>query len=83
MTALSLDGSDETGSWQDRTSCPGFVHHPEMNWPDTLAWGPDNALYVVSNHLHVWVDGNMNFTDPDIPNFRIWKIENVGASYTQ
>ena len=59
-----------------------FAHHPDMNWPDTLAWGPDGEMYVVSNHLHVWVDGDMNFDDPEIPNFRIWKIPGVGQSYT-
>lgn len=80
MTALSLDGLmkfDESTGQVSR-----FVHHPEMNWPDTLAWGPDGSLYVVSNHLHVWVDGDMNFESPEIPNFRIWRIPNVGQSYT-
>ncbi|MET1416012.1 L-dopachrome tautomerase-related protein [Roseibium sp. HPY-6] len=79
MTALSLDGImkfDESTGQVTR-----FVHHPEMNWPDTLAWGPDGSLYVVSNHLHVWVDGDMNFDAPKIPNFRIWRIPNVGQSY--
>ncbi len=80
MTALSLDGImkfDESTRQVSR-----FVHHPEMNWPDTLAWGPDGEMYVVSNHLHIWVDGDMNFEDPKIPNFRIWKIPGVGQSYT-
>lgn len=80
MTALSLDGVmkfDESTGQVSR-----FLHHPEMNWPDTLAWGPDGALYVVSNHLHVWVDGDMGFEAPAIPNFRIWKMPNVGQSYT-
>ncbi|WP_068117292.1 L-dopachrome tautomerase-related protein [Tropicimonas marinistellae] len=80
MTALSLDGvmkfDESTGA------VTRFAHHPEMNWPDTLAWGPDDALYVVSNHLHVWVDGEMDFENPAIPNFRIWKIPGVGKSYT-
>ena len=80
MTALSLDGImkfDESTGQVSR-----FVHHPEMNWPDTLAWGPEGEMYVVSNHLHVWVDGDMNFDNPEIPNFRIWKIPGVGRSYT-
>lgn len=80
MTALSLDGVmkyDESTGQVSR-----FAHHPEMNWPDTLAWGPDGEMYVVSNHLHVWVDGDMNFENPEIPNFRIWKIPGVGKSYT-
>lgn len=80
MTALSLDGVmkfDESTREVSR-----FVHHPEMNWPDTLAWGPEGALYIVSNHLHVWVDGDMDFENPAIPNFRIWKVPGVGQSYT-
>ncbi|WP_114011776.1 L-dopachrome tautomerase-related protein, partial [Cohaesibacter intestini] len=80
MTALSLDGIMKLDGKTGQLS--RFAHHPDMNWPDTLAWGPDGALYVVSNHLHFWVDGDMNFKDPDIPNFRIWKIPGVGKSYT-
>ena len=80
MTALSLDGIMKLDGATGQVS--RFVHHPEMNWPDTLAWGPDGALYVVSNHLHVWVDGEMDFEAPEIPNFRIWKIPGVGKSYT-
>ncbi len=80
MTALSLDGImkfDESTGQVSR-----LVHHPEMNWPDRLAWGPDGELYVVSNHHHVWVDGEMGFEDPEIPSFRIRKIPGVGKSYT-
>ena len=80
LTALSLDGLmkyDESTGAVSR-----FAHDPEMNWPDTLAWGPNGDLYVVSNHLHIWVDGDMNFDNPETPNFRIWKISGVGQSYT-
>ncbi len=80
MTALSLDGLMRLDGKTGQLS--RFLHHPEMNWPDTLAWGPDGALYIVSNHLHVWVDGEMNFENPEIPNFRIWKVPGVGSSYT-
>lgn len=80
MTALALDGlmklDAKTGVVQR------FAFHPEMSWPDTLAWGPDGSLYIVSNHLNVWVDGDMNFHHPRVPNFRIWRIPNVGKSYT-
>lgn len=73
MTALSLDGimryEEATGQ------VTRFAHHPEMNWPDTLSWGPEGELYVVSNHLHMWVDNAMDFENPEIPNFRIWRIE--------
>ncbi len=80
MTALSLDGVMKLDGATGQVS--RFVHHPEMNWPDTLAWAPDGSMYVVSNHLNVWVDGDMNFDNPEIPNFRIWKIPGVGKSYT-
>ncbi len=80
MTALSLDGIMKLDGKTGQLT--RFAHHPEMNWPDTLAWGPDGGLYVVSNHLHLWVDGDMNFETPAIPNFRLWKIPGVGKSYT-
>lgn len=81
LTALTLNGlmrrDGKTGLLER------FIFHPEMSWPDTLAWGPDGALYVVSNHLNVWVDNEMDFDNPTVPNFRIWKIPNVGQSYTR
>lgn len=80
MTALTLNGLMRRDAQTGTLS--RFVYHPEMSWPDTLAWGPGNALYIVSNHLNVWVDGGMNFKDPEVPNFRIWRIDNVGQSYT-
>ncbi|WP_284617738.1 L-dopachrome tautomerase-related protein [Aquabacterium humicola] len=46
----------------------------EISWPDTLAWGPGGALYLVSNHLHLWVDGDMDFDRPKVPNFRIYRL---------
>ncbi|NOD64850.1 MULTISPECIES: hypothetical protein [unclassified Ruegeria] len=30
-----------------------FAHHPEANWPDTLAWGLEAEMYVVWRHLHM------------------------------
>lgn len=47
-----------------------------ISWPDTLSWGPDGSLYMVSNHLHLWVDGDMNYDTPNaVPNFRIYKFK--------
>lgn len=51
----------------------------EISWPDTLAWGPGGALYLVSNHLHLWVDGDMDFDRPKVPNFRIYRLR-LGAT---
>ena len=57
------------------------AYHPEMVLPDTLGWGANGALYVSSNHLNTWVDGDMNFTDPPVPNFRIWKLPVKATPY--
>lgn len=42
----------------------------------------DGSLYVVANHLNLWVDGDMDFESPAVPNFSIWRIPGVGQSYT-
>jgi len=81
LTALTLNGLMK---WDAQVGVlTRFAYHPEMSWPDTLAWGADNSLFIVSNHLNVWLDGDMNFKDPEVPNFRIWRIKNVGESYTR
>ena len=80
MTALTLDGLMKYDP--RRNTLERFVHDPAMVWPDTLTWGPDGSLYVISDHLNVFVDGDMNFDNPPVPNFRIWKIANVGTAYT-
>ncbi|MEO8523154.1 MAG: L-dopachrome tautomerase-related protein [Caldimonas sp.] len=53
----------------------------DIAWADTLAWGPDGSLYALSNHLHLWVDGDMNFATPNaVANFRIYRwTGTVGA----
>ena len=79
-TGLQINGLQirEAKSGQVR---PFFVH-PEMSWPDTLSWGPGGDLYVVSNHLHLYVDGAMDFENPAVPNFRIWKLKVDRKPYT-
>jgi sugar lactone lactonase YvrE len=71
LTALQLNcvmrRNEKTGELVNH------ICHPEMVWPDTLSIGPGGSLYILSNHLHLWVDGDMNFNDPPVPNFRIWK----------
>lgn len=72
LTALLLNGVLKLDTITGRIS--RFVYHPEMVWPDTFAWHPDGSLYLLSNHLNLWVDDDMNFKDPKVPNFRIWRI---------
>lgn len=81
LTALTLDGL----LYRDAKSgaLSRYVHDPEMVWPDTLAWAPDGSLYVLSNHLNYWVDGDMNFTDPAVPNFRLWRLPVSKKSYLE
>lgn len=76
MTALSLNGVMKRDAKTGQVST--FVTHDDISWPDTLSWGPKGSLYLVSNHLHLWVDGDMDFDKPAVPNFRIYRM-NVGA----
>ena len=77
MTALSLNGIMKRDAKTGVVST--LVSSDEISWPDTVAWGPNGALYFVSNHLHLWVDGDMDFDSPKVPNFRIYKTK-VGPS---
>jgi sugar lactone lactonase YvrE len=80
MTALTLNGLT---LW-DRTSgevAPYFTDN-NVSWADTVAWGPNGSLYFVSNHLHLFVDGDMNFDNPTTPNFRIYRLETGRRPYT-
>jgi sugar lactone lactonase YvrE len=72
LTALQLNGVLKWDTNTRRLSQVGY--HPEMSWPDTLAWAPDGSLHVISNHLHLWVDQDMNFENPNVPNFTIWRL---------
>lgn len=37
---------------------------------------------MVSNHLNLWVDNDMDFVHPAVPNFRIYHIHTGEKSYT-
>lgn len=76
MTALTLNGLMKRDAKTGQVST--FVSHNDISWPDTLSWGPKGSLYLVSNHLHLWVDGDMDFDSPKVPNFRIYRM-NLGA----
>lgn len=76
MTALTLNGIMKRDAKTGQVST--FVSSDAISWPDTLAWGPGGTLYLVSNHLHLWVDGDMDFDKPKVPNFRIYRMK-VGA----
>jgi sugar lactone lactonase YvrE len=76
MTALTLNGIMKRDAKSGAVST--LVAHDDISWPDTLALGPGGTLYLVSNHLHLWVDGDMDFDKPKVPNFRIYKMK-LGA----
>jgi sugar lactone lactonase YvrE len=76
MTALSLNGIMKRDAKTGAVST--LVTSKDISWPDTLAWGPGGTLYLVSNHLHLWVDGDMDFSNLAMPNFRIYRMS-VGA----
>ncbi|NLS08045.1 hypothetical protein HGP14_33120 [Rhizobium sp. P32RR-XVIII] len=79
LTALQLNG---VLKWEPATRrLTQVAYNPEMVWPDTLAFAPDGTLHVLSNHLHLWVDGDMDFTNPSVPNFTIWKLPVKANSY--
>lgn len=81
LTALQLDS---VLKWDPaRRELTRVAHHPEMVWPDTLAWAPDGALHVLSNHLHLWVDGAMDFDAPAVPNFTLWRLPVTGEIYLE
>lgn len=80
MTGLMINGLQIRDAKTGQVGT--FFIHPEMSWPDTLSWGPGGDLYVVSNHLHLFVDGAMNFENPEVPNFRIWKLKVGRKPYT-
>lgn len=76
MTALSLNGIMKRDAKTGAVTT--LVANDDISWPDTLSWGPQGTLYLVSNHLHLWVDGDMDFDQPKVPNFRIYRMK-LGA----
>lgn len=79
MTALTKNGIMKRDARTGQVSM--LVSHDDISWPDTLAWGPKGALYLVSNHLHLWVDGDMDFDKPAVPNFRVYKLQTGAKPY--
>ncbi len=79
MTGLMLNGIMKREAKSGKVST--FVSDDGISWPDTLGWGPNGTLYFVSNHLHLWVDGDMDFDKPNAPNFRIYKMKVGGKPY--
>lgn len=77
MTALTLNGIMKRDAKTGKVDT--LVTSDQISWPDTLAWGPGGTLYLVSNHLHLWVDGDMDFDKPAVPNFRIYRMK-LGAT---
>ena len=81
MPALQLDSIMKRDPQTGQVS--RLAYHPEMVCADTLAWSPDGSLYVVSNHLHIWVDEDMNFQNPPVPNFRIRRLPIKAEPYAK
>ena len=80
MSGLTLNGLMKRDGKTGKVT--RFVYDPKMVWPDTLAWGPQNYLYVSSNNLHKNVAGSMNFANPSVPNFIIWRMKMDTKPYT-
>ncbi|MBP6900082.1 MAG: hypothetical protein KBC73_08345 [Burkholderiaceae bacterium] len=84
LTALMLNGVMKRDVRTGQIA--PLVTSEQISWPDTLAWGPDGHMYLVSNHLHLWVDGDMDFDTPvdsptKVPNFRIYRFKLPGRPY--
>lgn len=77
MTALMLNGVMRRDAKTGEVTT--LVSDDAISWPDTLGWAYGGWLYLVSNHLHLWVDGDMDFDKPAVPNFRIYRMR-VGAN---
>jgi len=80
MTALGLNGLMKRDARTGKVA--PYVTNDAIAWPDTIGWGGKGDLYFVSNHLNTWVGGEMNFDNPQVPNFRIYKVHVGGQSYT-
>ncbi|HAU5563694.1 TPA: hypothetical protein JD264_07775 [Serratia fonticola] len=80
MTALTLNGLMKRDAKTGKVK--PYVTDEAIAWPDTIGWGGKGDLYFVSNHLNSWVGGDMNFDNPAVPNFRIYKVHVGGQAYT-
>lgn len=80
MTALTLNGLTLWDRASDQIT-PYFTDD-RVSWADTVAWGPNGSLYFVSNHLHLFVDDDMDFDNPPTPNFQIYRLETGRKPYT-
>lgn len=67
---------------RDSNQVKPYCFNDEVSWADTVGSGPNGSLYFVSNHLHLFVDNDMNFDNPAVPNFRIGKLETGRKPYT-
>lgn len=80
MSGLTINGLMKFDAKSQSVS--RFVYDSKMIWPDTLAWGPNNYLYVSSNNLNKNVEGRMDYKNPKTPNFIIWRIKMESKPYT-
>ena len=47
------------------------IDYNDTSRADTLVPGQGASPYLVGNHLHLRVGGDMDFDPPEVPNFRI------------
>lgn len=80
MTALTLNGLMKRDAYTGKVTT--LLTNDDIAWPDTLSWGPGGTLYFTSNHLNLWADGDMNFDNPAVANFRIYRIQLNEKPYT-
>lgn len=51
----------------------------DMVWSDTFAWTPNGSLVFVTNQLHLFLQGRLDWDGE--PNYRIWRVDLGEESY--
>ncbi|MFT5661252.1 MAG: sugar lactone lactonase YvrE [Sulfurimonas sp.] len=79
MTGLSINGVMYRDAKTHKVS--RLLYNPEMIWPDTFSWGQNGDLYMISNNINSYLDGTMDFKNPNKSNFIIWRFRVNKKSY--
>jgi sugar lactone lactonase YvrE len=48
------------------------IRDPRLKWPDSMAWGPDDVLYVTTSQIHLTPKFNQGKNEVREP-YRVWK----------